>query len=139
MTTFKQPKFCILAFLFIASLSLVAFIPNQSQDDWDVPEKYKKMENPYKGQDVQTGKMLYNKHCKMCHGRSGEAGTPKARQMNYKGKLFGQAFTSQSDGVIYYKSIIGRPETGMPNYEKKIRNERDRWAVVNYMRTFEKK
>ena len=39
----------------------------------------------------------------------------------------------QTDGELYYKSFIGRDE--MPNFEKKIRGEEDRWMVVNYMRS----
>jgi hypothetical protein len=39
----------------------------------------------------------------------------------------------QKDGELFYKSIIGRDE--MPNFEKKIRSDEDRWMVVNYLRT----
>jgi len=42
-------------------------------------------------------------------------------------------FQGQSDGVIYYQSFVGRDE--MPNFEKKILDEADRWLIVNYMRT----
>jgi hypothetical protein len=42
----------------------------------------------------------------------------------------------QTDGEIYYKSFIGRDE--MPNFEKKIPSESDRWMIVNYIRTMKK-
>ena len=129
----------ITAVILSAALMLSAFDAAQPDQDkeWDVPEKYENMENPYPGEDIRTGKMLYSRNCRMCHGRDGSGGTPKARQLGYEGKLFGEDFSAQSDGVIYYKSIIGWEEEGMPNYEKKISNERDRWALVNYIRTFE--
>jgi len=47
--------------------------------------------------------------------------------------LTGEGVQSQSDGELYYKSIIGRDE--MPNFEKKIRGEEDRWMVINYLRS----
>jgi len=38
--------------------------------------------------------------------------------------------------VIYYQSFVGRDE--MPNFEKKITEEEDRWAIVNFIRTMGK-
>ncbi len=133
MKASKKIKIIFTSLFISGSFLLVSFV--QQDDPWVVPAKYKNMKNPYKGKDVATGKSLYRRHCKMCHGSKGQAGTPKARQLNYEGVLYGKAFGSQTDGEIYYKSIIGRKETGMPNYEKKIADERDRWAVVNYIRT----
>jgi len=41
-------------------------------------------------------------------------------------------YFEQSDGELFYKSIIGRDE--MPNYEKKIPDIEDQWAVITYIR-----
>lgn len=47
-------------------------------------------------------------------------------------KLGSGRVQAQTDGELYYKSIIGRDE--MPNFEKKIDNDEDRWLVINYLR-----
>jgi len=52
----------------------------------------------------------------------------------FPGDFSTDTFKAQSDGAIYYKSFIGRDE--MPNFEKKITEEEDRWLLVNYMRNF---
>lgn len=45
-----------------------------------------------------------------------------------------KTYKSQADGVKYYQSIIGRDD--MPNFEKKIPDEEDRWFIINYMDKF---
>ena len=81
----------------------------------------------------RLGKILWSKHCKSCHGSKGKGDGPKARELDtFPGDLTLKAFNDQSDGAIYYKSFIGRDE--MPNYEKKITDEEERWALVFYQR-----
>lgn len=103
---------------------------------WDIPEKYQKMENPYKDDAsiVKYGKTTYMKHCRSCHGNKGLGDGPKAKRLKtFPGLFNSEAFQAQSDGVIYFQSFIGRDE--MPNFESKIPDEEDRWAMVNYIRT----
>lgn len=124
-------------------LFLVAFTLPQDKEyggEWDVPEEYENMENPYTGDKSldRVGKMLYTKHCKSCHGSKGEGDGPKAASMSVKIRDLGSdEVQEQSDGVLYYQSIIGRDD--MPNYEKKIPVEEDRWAVINYIRSLKEK
>ena len=107
---------------------------------WDIPAKYKTMKSSIKAGDASintTGKELYNKHCKSCHGAKGLGdGTKAANLKTSTGDFSIKKFQDQSDGEIYYQSFIGRDE--MPNFEKKITDEADRWAVVYYMRTMKK-
>lgn len=134
----NKSKIIFVSLLLISSFLFVAFMapkPQPQQKKWVVPAKYKNMKNPYKGQMVAKGKSLYMRNCRMCHGNKGEAGTPQARRLKYTGKLYGAAMDKQTDGELYYKSIIGRKSTGMPNYEKKIKSKKDRWAIVNFVRT----
>jgi len=103
---------------------------------WEIPAKYKTMKNTIKddASSLKIGKMPYTKHCKSCHGSNGLGDGPKARSMKTAIPPFNtEKFQAQSDGVLYYQSIIGRDE--MPNYEKKILDEEDRWALINYLRT----
>ncbi|MEI6059678.1 MAG: cytochrome c [Bacteroidota bacterium] len=84
-----------------------------------------------------VGKETFNKHCKSCHGAKGTGDGPKAANLKTSTGDFSTAkFQSQADGEIYYQSFIGRDE--MPNFEKKILDEADRWAVVGYIRTLKK-
>ena len=102
----------------------------------EIPAKYKTMKNTFKDDAslAKVGKMLYSKHCKSCHGGKGEANGPKSKSMKTGIRSFKLAeFQAQSDGVLYYQSFIGRDE--MPNYEKKVADEEDRWAIINYLRT----
>jgi mono/diheme cytochrome c family protein len=119
--------------LFIA----VAFAPKSQRDPWPVPEKYQKMANPVKSDaaSLATGKELYIQHCKSCHGTKGKGDGPKAAQLDTECGDFTTAdFQKQSDGALFYKTFEGRKD--MPSYKKKIPDQDDIWAVVNYMRTF---
>ena len=115
------------------TLSLLAFtVP---QEKWDVPAEYKNMENEYAGEDEDDiGKDLYSKHCKSCHGKEGYGDGTKAAELETSMRdLSTEEVQEQTDGALFYKSMIGRDE--MPNFEKKIREDEDRWMVINYIRT----
>lgn len=125
-----------------AALILMAFAATQDKNfgpEWDIPAKYKTMVNPHAGDASleRVGKMLYSKHCKSCHGGIGLGDGSKAASLGVAMLSFADdKFQAQSDGVIYYQSFIGRDE--MPNFEKKILDDEDRWALVNYLRTLKK-
>ena len=115
------------------TLTLVAF--TAPQDDWEVPAKYKNMENKYAGEDEDgIGEDLFKQHCRSCHGKEGFGDGSKAKELDTELKdLTSEEVQAQTDGALYYKAIIGRDE--MPNFEKKIRDEEDRWMVINFMRS----
>ncbi|NJN28495.1 MAG: cytochrome c [Cyclobacteriaceae bacterium] len=127
----------ILAFSTIGlfTIGLVAFTSPQTADDWEVPAKYKTMKNPHAGEDTDgIGEDLYKQHCRSCHGNEGYGDGSKAGELETEMRdLSSNEVQAQTDGELYYKSIIGRDE--MPNFEKKIRSEEDRWMVINYMRS----
>ena len=92
------------------------------------------MKNPVKSDatSINAGKATFAKHCKSCHGAKGLGDGPKATTLKTKVPSFAsKAFKSQAPGEIYYKAIIGMDE--MPNFEKKILDESERWSVVNYL------
>lgn len=114
-------------------VALVAFtIP---QEEWEVPAKYKTMKNEYVGGDEDgIGEELYAQHCKSCHGKEGYGDGTKAKELETEMRDFSaEEVHDQTDGELYYKSFIGRDE--MPNFEKKIRDDEDRWMVINYIRS----
>ncbi|MCF6241911.1 MAG: c-type cytochrome [Bacteroidales bacterium] len=129
--------------LMIASLMLGAmlflFSTNSNAQDWTVPANYKSMKNPKAGDaDAgNVGKALWDQHCKSCHGKEGYGDGSKADELDTELRDFStDEVQSQTDGELYYKAIIGRDE--MPNFEKKIPSEADRWLLINYIRTLKK-
>lgn len=137
MKTFKKIV-TGLTLVFAGALFMAFALPQDKKvgGPWEIPAKYKTMENSMKDDagSLKIGKMLFTKHCKSCHGGKGEANGPKARSMKTAIRSFKLAeFQAQSDGVLYYQSFVGRDE--MPNYEKKVLDEEDRWSIINYLRT----
>jgi len=127
----RLSAFILAAVLFVFANNVMA---QKKPGPWNIPAKYKTMKG--KG-DVATGKELYAKHCRSCHGAKGLGDGPKAAQLKTScGDFSSKDFQAGTDGEIYYQSIIGRDE--MPNYEKKIPDEEDRWALVAFIRTLKK-
>ena len=130
-------SFIGIAFVFVMALSIFAFTyPVKTLDDWVVPDKYKTMKNPYAGKSDADGigKNLFKTHCASCHGKEGHGDGTKAAMLESDLRDFSSSdVQSQTDGALYYKAIIGKDE--MPNFEKKITSEEDRWMVINYIRT----
>ena len=124
----------------LAGIVLMAFVMPQEQKKgapWQIPEKYKKMENPYKDDAslMKIGKMLYSKHCKSCHGSKGHGDGSKAAQLEtFPGDFASEAFKKYTDGELYYMTYVGRDE--MKPFDKKISDEEDQWAVIMYIKTF---
>lgn len=130
MKTFK-----ILMIIGVVSIGLFSFT-KFAQEEWVVPAKYQKMTNPTEASEdnIADGKVLYDKHCKSCHGKEGLGDGQKADEVEGDlGDFSSEEFQSQSDGALFYKSYFGRND--MPNFEKKIPDEDDMWYIVSYMRT----
>ncbi len=128
-----------LAILFTAAMFIsMTHTFQEPAKAWEVPARYKNMENSMKADDesLRIGKMLYTKSCASCHGKTGLGDGITARGLStYPGDFSGAAYQGQSDGEHFYKTKFGRGE--MPRYENKIADE-DIWHIVNYMRTFKK-
>jgi mono/diheme cytochrome c family protein len=128
----------IAAFVFTAIVFITANVAmaQKAGGPWVIPAKYKTMKSTIKAGDASiatTGKDLYNKNCKSCHGTKGLGdGTKSASLKTAMISFTDKAFKSRTDGEIYFQSFVGRDE--MPNFEKKILDEADRWAVVYYIK-----
>jgi len=134
----KTKQNSILTIGAIFTMAIVLFAFTAPQDGWEVPAKYKTMVNKYKGADKDgVGEDLYAQHCRSCHGKAGFGDGTKSKELKTKINDFtSKEVQSQTDGELYYKAIIGKDE--MPNFEKKITSEEDRWMLVNYMRELAK-
>jgi mono/diheme cytochrome c family protein len=127
-------KYLFAALTIVFAMSLFSFVAAEKKA-WDVPAKYKAMKIQKKGdaESIKLGKTLYTKYCKSCHG-SGKGDGAKASSLKTKMDDFtAPAFKSLPDGSKYFMSFVGRDE--MPNFEKKIVDEEERWAIINYMNT----
>ncbi len=131
--------------LIFAALSCIAFfafvVPQEQKPGapWEIPEEYKNMENPHEGDASlrRLGKAGYSKHCRSCHGNKGLGDGPMSGDLEtFPGDFTSEKIQNHTDGELYYMSFIGRDE--MPNFESKIPDIEERWAIVNYLRTFAK-
>ena len=138
-TTAKLLAAGIMVFLFtgLTSMSYFNYQQDGKKKPWVVPEKSKALKNPVKSDDANlvSGKTLYNKHCKSCHGAKGLGDGTKAKELDTpSGDFSVKEFQSQTDGEIFYKTKEGRDD--MPSFKKKITDDDEIWSVVNYLRTF---
>jgi mono/diheme cytochrome c family protein len=136
----KERKILFVSFSLLAfvAFALFAFKPVKNyQDGWEVPAKYKTMENPMAGDDeaMEIGGELYAKHCKSCHGKTGLGDGPKSAELETAcGDFTTAEFQAQTDGELFYKTTFGRDD--MPAFNKKISDDEDRWMVIVYLRSF---
>ena len=133
-----KKQILIISTIVLGSFVLLSMTVNKlaTQDPWDVPAKYQKMENPYadSADEEKIGKILYAKHCKSCHGTKGKGDGKKADSVDTEiGDFTDGSFKDQSDGSLYYKTFIGRDD--MPSFKKKITDEEEKWLIINYIRT----
>jgi len=95
-------------------------------------------ENPVPADDVsiQRGKTLFTINCVMCHGESGEGnGQLAALIANKPANLTSIITQSKTDGALFM-TITNGVEGRMPPMIENT-TVRDRWDLVNYIRTLE--
>lgn len=124
--------------LTLLAIGLSSFALSQS-DKWVAPESAKNVKNPTdkaNPDNLDVGKSLYTKYCKSCHGKEGYGDGPKAKELEGKdnmGDFSTDEFQKQTDGSLFYKITKGKDD--MPAFSKKIKDDEDRWLIVNYLRT----
>jgi len=126
--------------ILIAGLMATGFtFKLNDQKPWPVPDAAKNKKNAVasNAESIAAGKVLWNTHCKSCHGAKGLGDGTKAAQLKTEPGDFSKAtFQAQTDGALFYKMSEGRDD--MPSFKKKIADEDDRWSVVNFIRTLKK-
>lgn len=101
----------------------------------------KAFKNPLKGkysaEILLKGKELFTIYCALCHGQTGAGNGQIAPKMIIKPpSLLSSTIRKSSDGFIYY--IIKKGKGLMGSYANQIPNPKDRWAIINYIRTLQK-
>ena len=106
-----------------------------AQGEWKAPADAKKMKNPVKG--VGNAKKTIQTNCVTCHGASGKGDGPAAAALPppKPADWTSAKVQSESDGELFWKISNGRG--AMPPWKHLA--EKDRWEIVNYIRTLKKK
>ncbi len=101
-----------------------------------------KIKNPYAGdmspEILNLGKTRYETFCIMCHGPNLVGDGIVAPKMLIKPpSLLSEKIKTHKDGRIFHIITYGQGLMGM--YATQIHTEKERWAIVNYVRSMQKK
>tara|TARA_B100001540_G_C15811639_1_gene644871 strand:+ start:140 stop:508 length:369 start_codon:yes stop_codon:yes gene_type:complete len=105
-----------------------------SQNEWIVPEKEVNKKNIFAEESIEDGKSIYLKYCWTCHGKNGDGNGPASKSLKPSPVSFNSFdFNKQTDGEVFYKISNGR---GMMMPYKHSLSEKQRWLLVNYLKSF---
>lgn len=98
--------------------------------------------NPLAGdmsaETLTLGNKTYEIYCKVCHGATGAGDGSVAEKMAVKPRnLLTPEALAYTDGRIYHAITAGKGVMG--SYQSQITDSKKRWAVVNYVRSLQKK
>ena len=104
-----------------------------AQGEWKAPADAKNKKNPEKGTDL--GKKSVETNCVPCHGPGDKGDGPAAAALNPKpANWTSDKIKKETDGELFWKIENGRGP--MPPW--KHLPEKERWQIVNYLRTLQK-
>jgi mono/diheme cytochrome c family protein len=129
---------CLRSLIVAAAITLVAgaaMTAAWAQGEWKAPAEAKAMKNPVKG--VGNAKKNIETNCVTCHGPGGKGDGPAAAALPppKPADWTSAKVASETDGELFWKISNGRG--AMPPW--KHLPEKDRWEIVNYIRTLQKK
>lgn len=82
---------------------------------------------------LQRGAILYDIHCQLCHGSQGHGDGPLAQYFDRTPQnLTTSQITAEFDGSVYLTILQGFGQ--MPSLAENL-TPRERWDVINYVRT----
>lgn len=123
----------MLAVMVTALVAEPAHAQGGSDKAWVAPERAAKRPNPFPptAENVKRGHDLFRRDCEQCHGKAGHGDGPQASSLQpHPADLASTRVQSQTDGALFWKITQGR---GM--MPAATLGERDKWAVVNFLRT----
>lgn len=135
----KKTKIVILAAGAFLTMAFVSIQTREAVVSKEIPEEYKTMENPFRGDESlnRLGLRTYNRHCKSCHGTEGFGDGVMSKNLEkHPGDLTKPEFHEHSDGEIFYLSFYGSELK--PDFDNLLNDEEARWAAINYVRTLKK-
>jgi mono/diheme cytochrome c family protein len=120
----------------VVVLGLAAGSGAWAQAPWTAPPAEKAKKNPLSGpQVVAQGKKVAQVNCVTCHGAGGKGDGAAAAALNPKpADWTSPKVQSETDGELFWKITTGRGP--MPPW--KHLPEKDRWALVTFIRSLKK-
>jgi mono/diheme cytochrome c family protein len=116
------------------AIALGSTAPAVAQAPWTAPADAKATKNPVAG--LGKAKASATANCATCHGATGTGNGAAAAALTPKpADWTAAAIQSQSDGELFWKITNGRG--AMPPWRHLP--DRERWELVNYIRTLKKK
>jgi mono/diheme cytochrome c family protein len=113
----------------------IGHIPYKFKGKADEAEKA--LANPIAGQNLARGKELFETYCYVCHGTKGDGKGPVSPKFQVPiPALTSDKVRAFKDGRIFH--IITDGQGVMSSYATQIKREKDRWAVVNYVRSLKR-
>lgn len=113
-----------------------------AQGEWKAPADQKNVKNPRADKkadkkEMAEAKKLAETNCGSCHGPEGKGNGPAAAALPppKPADWTSAKVAAESDGEIFWKISNGRG--AMPPWKHLA--EKDRWDLVNYIRTLQKK
>ena len=86
---------------------------------------------------LEHGRMKFDTYCAVCHGYEAKGDGPVAPKMSLKPpSLVSDKILKATDGTIYH--IVSDGQGVMASYFFQLPDERDRWTIVNYVRSLQK-
>jgi mono/diheme cytochrome c family protein len=131
------------AFVFaLAVATIICEEPSSGESagvSWVAPARANRISNPVSADSasIRAGHAVYCDQCLSCHGSGAKGDGPSGGDLQPRpDDLTTSALRSESDGALYWKITNGRDP--MPGFDTMI-VAKDRWNVVNYLRTLEPK
>lgn len=118
----------------VAASAAVTVWAQQPPGEWKAPADAKNVKNPEKSSDL--GKKSVETNCVSCHGPNGKGDGPAAVALTPKpANWTADKVKKETDGELFWKLSNGRGP--MPPW--KHLPEKERWQIVNYIRSLQKK
>jgi mono/diheme cytochrome c family protein len=133
----RQLKYLIIFIGFLFAGSLVSAQTKGSK--WEPPKAADNIKNPVTpdAASLKEAKTLYTSYCTPCHGDKGKGDGVAAAGLAVKPADHSSVnIQNKTDGALYWEMSEGH--NPMPSY-KQLFIEKQRWQLVNYIRTLAKK
>ena len=127
------PALTIVAVLVLPATASGQGPASSDRQAWVAPERASHRANPVPATDdvIKTGRNIFVRDCLQCHGKAGHGDGPQAGSLEIRpADLPSARVQAQPDGALFWKMTEGRGV--MP---KATLSDKDKWAVIDYIRT----